>query len=278
MAKDQSSQSSNETAVPFFRQRIVVLVGAFLAMLTAAGVVWMVWKWLPEWPVREVKFKGEFKQVNANDLAKVANAIANVNANTRRSMLRADLDEVQAAVKQVAWVRNVDVRRQLPSTLEIVIEEHTPYGHWRDVAGANAEVENSSSTAGQTLMVNNFGEVFNARAATKIADGKWLEMPVFAGPPGSGREVLAGFDQFRKQLLAVERVPKELQLSSRRAWWMKLDNGTTLELGRSDANARLARYISAYKQLATLQTTNAHIDLRYQSGLAVRTMIASKSK
>ena len=278
MAKDQPSPSSNPVAVPFFRQRIVVLVGAFLAMLTAAGVVWMVWKWLPEWPVREVKFKGEFKQVNADDLAKVANAIANVNANARRSMLRTDLDEVQTAVKQVPWVRNVDVRRQLPSTLEIVIEEHTPYGHWRDVAGANAEVENSSSTAGQTLMVNNFGEVFNAGAATKNADGKWLEMPVFAGPPGSGREVLAGFDQFRKQLLAVERVPKELQLSSRRAWWMKLDNGTTLELGRSDANARLARYISAYKQLATLQTTNTHIDLRYQSGLAVRTMIASKSK
>jgi len=78
--------------------------------------------------------------------------------------------------------------------------------------------------------------------------------------------------------LTVGRAPKELRLSSRRAWWMKLDNGTTLELGRSDANARLARYISAYKQLAALQATNAHIDLRYQSGLAVRTVMTSKSK
>ncbi len=274
MAKAQPSQSSNQVAVPFFRQRIVVLAGAFLAMLTAAGMAWTVWKWLPEWPVREVKFKGEFKQVNAEDLKKVANAIAK----TRLSMLRADLDEVQAAVKQVAWVRNVDVRRQLPATLEIEIEEHTPYGHWRDVAAASTDADNSSSASSQTLMVNNFGEVFDAGAATKNADSKWLEMPVFAGPQGSGKEVLAGFDQFRKQLLAVERVPKELQLSSRRAWWMKLDNGTTLALGRSDANARLARYISAYKQLATLQATNAHIDLRYQSGLAVRTVMAGKSK
>lgn len=274
MAKDQRSQSSTDVAVPFFRQRMVVLTGAFLAMLTAAGLAWMMWKWLPEWPVREVKFKGEFKQVNADDLAKVANAIAK----TRRSMLRADLDEVQTAVKQVAWVRNADVRRQLPATLEIVIEEHTPYGHWRDVAGTNADVENLSSPSGQTLMVNNFGEVFNVGAAIKTADGKWLEMPVFAGPPGSGRQVLAGFDQFRKQLLTVGRAPKELRLSSRRAWWMKLDNGTTLELGRSDANARLARYISAYKQLSALQATNAHIDLRYQSGLAVRTVLTSKSK
>jgi cell division protein FtsQ len=154
--------------------------------------------------------------------------------------------------------------------LEITIEEHTPYGHWRDVSA------NEATT--QRMMVNNFGEVFNTGLALKAPDDKWLEMPVFAGPPGSGREVLAGFDQFRKQLLAVERTPKELQLSSRRAWLMKLDNGTVLELGRSDAIARLQRYIRAYHQLATLQAANSHIDLRYQNGLAVRTLVAVKSK
>jgi cell division protein FtsQ len=274
MAKAQTSQSSEEVAVPFFRQRIFVIAVALLAMLIAASVAWMVWKWLPEWPVREVKFKGDFKQVDASELSKVANVIANVNTNARRSMLRTDLDEVQAAVKQVPWVRNANVRRQLPATLEITIEEHTPYGHWRDVSVNEAQ----QSQHAQRLMVNNFGEVFNTGSALKTADDKWLEMPVFAGPPGSGREVLAGFDQFRKQLLVVERTPKELQLSSRRAWLMKLDNGTVLELGRSDAIARLQRYIRAYHQLATLQAANSHIDLRYQNGLAVRTLVASKSK
>ena len=255
---------------------MAVIAVALLAMLIAASVAWLVWKWLPEWPVREVKFKGDFKQVDANELSKVANVIANVNANAnaRRSMLRTDLDEVQAAVKQVAWVRNANVRRQLPATLEITIEEHTPYGHWRDVSAS----ENQPSQAMQGLMVNNFGEVFNIGSVTKSTDEKWLEMPVFAGPPGSGREVLAGFDQFRKQLLVVERTPKELQLSSRRAWLMKLDNGTVLELGRSDAIARLQRYIRAYHQLATLQAANSHIDLRYQNGLAVRTSVASRLK
>ncbi len=260
--------------MPFFRQRIVVIAVALLAMLIAASVAWLVWKWLPEWPVREVKFKGDFKQVDANELSKVANVIANVSANARRSMLRTDLDEVQAAVKQVAWVRNANVRRQLPATLEITIEEHTPYGHWRDVSVNDAQ----QSQNAQRLMVNNFGEVFNTGSVAKAADEKWLEMPVFAGPPGSGREVLAGFDQFRKQLLVVERTPKELQLSSRRAWLIKLDNGTVLELGRSDAIARLQRYIRAYHQLANLQAANSHIDLRYQNGLAVRTLVAVKSK
>jgi cell division septal protein FtsQ len=59
---------------------------------------------------------------------------------------------------------------------------------------------------------------------------------------------------------------------------IKLDNGTVLELGRSDAIARLQRYIRAYHQLATLQAANSHIDLRYQNGLAVRTLVAVKSK
>lgn len=276
MAKTQIPPTSDELAVPFFRRRIAVLVAALLAMLVAASVAWMVWKWLPEWPIREVKFKGEFKQVDANELSKVANVIANVSANAsaHRSMLRTNLDEVQAAVKQVPWVRNVNVRRQLPATLEITIEEHTPYGHWRDIS---VDQEQPLQNL-QRLMVNNFGEVFNTGLTAKSTDEKWLEMPVFAGPPGSGRDVLAGFEQFRKQLLVVERTPKELQLSSRRAWLMKLDNGTVLELGRSDAIARLQRYIRAYRQLATLQAANSHIDLRYQNGLAVRTLVASRLK
>ena len=46
---------------------MVVIAVALLAMLVAASVAWLVWKWLPEWPVREVKFKGDFKQVDVNE-------------------------------------------------------------------------------------------------------------------------------------------------------------------------------------------------------------------
>jgi cell division protein FtsQ len=256
-------------STPFFRRRIVVIGTGFIAMMLAVAVVWLALKWVPEMPVKEVRFTGAFTRVDANELARVAAVIAPTHNNARRSLLRVDLDEVKAAVKEVAWVRNVDIRRQLPGTLVVNIEEHIPYGVWIDVAPA------SSDTLPVPQLVNNFGEVFKARMSP-TADGNSVEMPVFAGPSGTSKEVLRTFDQFRKQLVAIERVPKELRLSNRRAWSMLLDNGVTLELGRNDADARLARFIRAYGELPVLQAANTHVDLRYQNGLALRTPPAVK--
>jgi cell division protein FtsQ len=252
--------SRNPPPTPFFRRRIVVIGVGFLAMLTALAVVWLAMKWLPELPVKEVRFTGKFVRVDAAELQRVAGAIAK----TRRSLLRADLDEVKAAVKEVPWVRNVDIRRQLPGTLLVNIEEHVPYGVWIDVAGS------ASDAAPTPQLINNFGEVFKARMPAAAADGTPIEMPIFAGPRGSGKDVLLTFDQFRKQLATIGRMPKELRLSVRRAWTMRLDNGVVLEIGRSDADARLARYLRAYSELPQLQIANAHVDLRYQTGLSLR--------
>ncbi len=252
---------SNPDHIPFFRRRIVVIAAGFIAMLIALAVVWFALKWAPELPVKEVRFTGTLARVDANELSKVAAAIAK----TRRSLLRADLDEVKAAVNEVAWVRKADIRRQLPGTLIINIEEHVPYGVWRDVTGERA-----------TQLVNNFGEVFTAKRPID-ANGKPVEMPVFSGPSGSGAEVLLTFDQFRKQLAAIQRTPKELRLSSRRAWSMTLDNGVTLELGRAESEARLARFVRAYQQVPALQSANAHVDLRYQTGLALKPGTEKKS-
>jgi cell division protein FtsQ len=253
-------QSAPSAETPFLRRRIVVIAVGFMAMLVAIAVVWFAMRALPELPVKEVRFVGQLTRVDADELARVASAVAK----TRRSALRTDLDEVKAAVMDVAWVRKAEVRRQLPGTLVVKIEEHIPYGVWIDVAG-------STGAAPVPQLVNNFGEVFKARLSAATSDGNAVEMPVFAGPPGSGKDVLLQFDQFRKQLAPLGRMPKELRLSNRRAWTVRLDNGSVLELGRADAETRLSRYIRAYRELAELQAANAHVDLRYQTGLSLRT-------
>lgn len=239
------------------RKRMVVIGAAFAAMLVAAGAVWFAIAAMSGEsaqtslaPIRAVTFSataGPLKRVDTDELRRIAGAIQNMGG----SMLRTDLSQVRAAVRQVEWVRDAEVRRRFPSTLEVRIEEHTPFARWQ-----------VASDTAQSLLVNTQGEVFEA--------GFEGELPVFSGPKDSAPDVLSNYIAFRNQLVAIQQTPAEVRLSPRRAWQLKLDNGGTLELGRNEVTARLARYVLAFPRIAALQAANARIDLRYQTGFALR--------
>ena len=244
----------------FTRNRSVVLGAAFVAMLVAGGLVWIAIAAMSKesatmnlLPIRSVTFvaaAGELKRVDVDELKRIAGAIQNMGG----SMLRTDLSQVKAAVKQVEWVRDAEVRRRFPATLEVQIEEQTAVARWK-IAGDTE----------QSLLVNTFGEVFEAEL-----DEPSSALPVFGGPKDSAREVLANYHSFSAQLSAIEQRPVEIRLSPRRAWQVRLEGGSTLELGRNDAELRLDRYVRAYAGIAALRAANTRIDLRYPNGLAIR--------
>ncbi len=243
-------QQAAEPTAHFTRNRVVVIAASLLAMLVAAVLVWFLMGRMatnsstaPMLPIRAVTFVGDMKRVDATELQRVAGGI-------RGSMLRTDLNEVKVAIKQVHWVRNAEVRRRFPATLEVSVEEHQPFARWQI---ADAE---------QDSLVNTFGEVFEADLDEAL--------PIFSGPQGTSREVLASYTTFKSQLAAIGRVPLAIALSARRAWQVRLDNSTSLELGRNEANDRLNRFVKAYAVVPALQLANAHIDLRYQSGMALK--------
>jgi cell division protein FtsQ len=260
MTNTRQSVESPESPGGFTRNRSVVLAAAFVAMLLAGGLGWFAIAAMSKeavavnlLPIRSVNFvgaAGELKRVDTDELKRIAGAIQNMGG----SMLRTDLNQVKAAVKQVEWVRDAEVRRRFPSTLEVHIEEHAPFARWQ-VAG----------DAEQSLLVNAFGEVFEAEL-----DESTPALPVFSGPKDSAREVLANYQAFSTQLAAIEQRPAEVRLSPRRAWQVKLENGSTLALGRNDAGERLGRYVRAFSGVAALREANMRVDLRYPNGLAVR--------
>ena len=289
-------KNSDQLVTPFFRRRIVVIGVSLCVMLAAATGVWLMWRALPEVPVREVVFvnaslaadtaTAPFVHLKTEELHRVAEAVASAKLNA----LRVDLSEVKAAVEQLEWVRRADVRRRLPDKLEVRIEEHVPFGIWRGldsvkrpiapvVASADVdtnvnanvkpmadETDSDDEVAISGMLINNFGEVFKAG----LSSTEFATLPILGGPQAASKDVTVTFDQFRKQLVSIARVPRELQLSVRRAWTVKLDNGVVLELGRNDAELRLQRFIQAHSQIAELKAANIHVDLRYASGLALR--------
>ena len=168
-----------------------------------------------------------------------------------------DIERVRASFEKLPWVRKADVRRQWPDRIEVFIEEHRPLARW----GAQ----------GNEGLVNMQGEVYTGTSQATL--------PLFAGPEGSSTTVAMHYDLFRRELASIGREPVTVRLSARGAWQVRLDNGMTLEVGREQVQARVARFLAAYPNtIAPLGRNAEYVDLRYPNGFAVRVRDIDKAK
>jgi cell division protein FtsQ len=157
-----------------------------------------------------------------------------------------DLGGAQAAFEKLPWVRRVDIRRRWPNRLEVAVEEHRELARW-----------------GNSALVNHYGEVFEGASNNRL--------PVFEGPDGSWAEVTRNYFRFNKELGRIGRHVETVRVSQRRAWRLRLDDGTVIELGRDGVLARLGTYVGAYgRSVARLEGGARYVDLRYANGFTVR--------
>lgn len=195
-------------------------------------------------PLKVVRVAGELEHVRSEAIRE------RLAGNVTGNFFGADLDTVRGAIESMPWVRRAAVRRQWPDRILVRIEEHVPVARWSD-----------------HRLVNTHGELF-------VGDVD-RTLPELAGPPGAEREVASRYAAFSALVAPIGSSLAELVLSPRRAWRLRLADGTTVEIGSDQApdtaEARLARFVSAYPQvLATLQGSIRHVDLRYPNGFAVR--------
>ena len=207
------------------------LLGAYAAMHYVVR--------LPVFPLREVRVSSALIHVTPDQIETV------VARELRGNFFTLDLEHARAGFEKLPWVRKVNVRRQWPDRLEVVLEEHVPLGRW--------------SNAG---LVNTHGEPFTA-----AYDGT---LPLFVGPPGSAKEIAIQYAYFLRGLGAIGLAPVHVQVSARRSWQVRVASGITLQLGRENVESRLDRFIAVYaRTVGPLQRKIAYVDLRYPNGFAV---------
>jgi cell division protein FtsQ len=142
----------------------------------------------------------------------------------------------------------------------VAIEEHKLVAHWV------VATQDESQAVETSTLVNSFGDLFTAT----IADERRDQLPKLAGPEGTSAEVLTRYAALLTPLKTIDRAPKLVVMTPRRAWQIMLDNGITIELGRTDVDERIARFIRTYPELPALRVAEAVVDMRYQSGLTIR--------
>lgn len=214
-----------------------LFVAALLGVLYA-GVSYIVH--LPVFPVKEVRVVTPLEHVTRQQVEDI------VRREVRGTFFSLQLLPTRAAFETLPWVRRADVRRQWPGGIEVVLIEHVPLARW-----------------GKTALVNSHGEVFEA-----AYDGA---LPVFNGPAGTAKEMAIQYHHFRRNLSTISKVPGEVNVSPRRAWQIRLDDGMTLDLGREHVEERLRRFVATYAQtIARMPRPVDRVDLRYANGFAAR--------
>jgi cell division protein FtsQ len=204
----------------------------------------------PLLPLRHLALQGELAHVTREQAEGAARASA------VGTFFSVDLDAVRRTFEALPWVRKVEVRRLWPDRLQVAIEEHLVLARW----GADTQMRR---------LVNIYGEVFEGELPDAV------RLPQFAGPGGSAEELTRRYGAFRQALAPLGLEPRQVLLSPRYAWQVRLSNGLTLELGRDQLKQpvleRLSRFVAFYAQtLGTLNRRLDYVDLRYPNGFALR--------
>lgn len=116
-----------------------VFAGVFVLLLAAAGW-WAVRH--PAFSITRIVMRGDLTHNNPVALR------ANVAPYLTGNFFTINLAHARTAFEQVPWVRLAEVRRQFPNGLGVMLQEHVPLAYWGPESG--------------TLMVNTYGEVFDA--------------------------------------------------------------------------------------------------------------------
>jgi cell division protein FtsQ len=189
----------------------------------------------------------------------VATLRANVAPRLAGNFFTLDLKKAREAFESAPWVRRAVVHRQFPNRLKVQLQEHQAIALW----GAE----------GESRLVNNFGEVFEANTG----DAEQENLPRLSGPDGQSAQVLATYQAvaplFEPQDLTVE----ELSLSNRGSWAVRLDTGAQIELGRGTTEevvARTQRFVQTLTQVTSKYGRRPEAlvsaDLRHENGYAVK--------
>lgn len=214
-------------------------VFALTILLLVCGVAWRV-AHFDTFAIREIDVVGDITHVTHKQIQTI------VFNELKGTLFTVDLGGAQAAFEKLPWVRRVGVRRRWPNRLEVAVEEHRELARW-----------------GNSALVNHYGEVFEGASNNRL--------PVFEGPDGSCTEVTRNYMQFNEALGRIGRHVETVHVSERRAWRLRLDDGTVIELGRHGVIARLGTYVAAYgRSVARLKSRARYIDLRYANGFTVR--------
>ncbi len=247
--------------IPIWRGRAAAALLALIVIGGTTGGAWYLWQsgWLGAQAAElrrqavaltsELGFRVDEIIVTGRRETPRADLLRAVRLTRGAPILAFDLGQALERVERLPWVRRASVKRMLPDTVILSIEERRPLALWQN--------------KGRFRLIDRDGEVIRGQAMERF-----LSLPVVVGPnaPALALEFLT---MLQSQPELMGRV-KAVVLVGNRRWNVRLKSGIDVRLpaaGAKKAWARLAEYERKHK---VLERNVQVLDLRLPDRLIVR--------
>ncbi len=194
-------------------------------------------------PVKNIKISGDLTYVKQSHLQQIILPFI------AKGFFRLDSQGLKEQILHVPWIASVSVKRYWPDTLAVSFITKKPIAF-----------------IGKHGLLDAQGNIF-------IPDGDSiaLDLPIFVGPVGQQKYLLQTYNTLNPMFAQLNLKIKFLQLIDEQYWHLKLNNGLTVYLSRSQPYIQLERLVDVYPDVIASKVSMVdYVDLRYAHGMAVK--------
>ncbi len=158
------------------------------------------------------KFKSDEFALSGTQNAPDADLLSALKLPYKGSSLFYDTGDARRRLLAIGWIELAEVRRVLPSRLEVTITERAPFARWEDARG-------------KVQIVDREGHILGTDDAVRFS-----ALPLFAGE-GAAKEAAAFVSAIEDREDLMRRVQR-VEYVTERFWTVKLGTGPALKLPR----------------------------------------------
>ncbi len=201
-----------------------------------------------QWKVTEISINNNLKQVDPRSIAKI------LKKDEYAYLLKIDVTKLQEEIKKLNWVKQVEIRKIWPNTIEVLVDEFLP------IARINERLLVSSGKLIRANALLNMDELPQLNFENEGSKAEKINANYV--------EVVERYQMIKKSLTSIGIVVESLDINESLAWTIKTSSGLEIKIGRKQQMKRIERltntlhFIDNFDQVKT-------IDLRYNNGFAI---------
>lgn len=227
------------------KQNHKILLVVITILGTMGVLLWSLWNFTQSayFPINHIKVFATYEHLNQNTLQKI------IFPYTKSGFFYLNVRGMKQQLLKFPWIHAVSVKRQWPDTITINIVEQNPTLQW-----------------GEKALVNSEGTIFSPPLATFPK-----KLPIIFGPSNQVLEICTLYQKTVPLLERLDLTIKKLVLNPEHYWKILLSNNTIIYLKEKEPLNQIELLGKVYKKITTNhKQPPKSIDLRYQSGLAVK--------